>query len=90
MSDAVFNLLLFLKDKEVSVDDSNIITWINFYDLEEFQSLFNNSSIFVDDGGYECNLQDSCIAIDIKNLLEYEFDNEEFEYIRNKLREWKK
>lgn len=79
-------LLLFMKDKEISFNSDEIITWINFYDIEEFIKIFN-SSIFVDDGGLDVKLQENCIVLNLKEIIEYHFIGEEEEYIISKLKE---
>lgn len=86
ISEMAVNLLLFMKDKEISFNGDEIITWINFYDIDEFVKIFD-SSIFVDDGGIDVKLQQNCVALNLKELIGYHFIGNEEEYIIKKLQE---
>lgn len=86
ISEKAVNLLLFMKDKEINFSGDEIIIWINFYDIGELVKIFD-SSIFVDDGGIDVKLQQECIALDLKEIIEYHFSYEESEYITKKLKE---
>lgn len=79
------NLLLFMKDKEISFEKEEIITWIDFYDINEFCKLFT-ASLF-DEGGLDVKLQENCIALDLKQIIDYYFAGEQNEYIIEKLKE---
>ncbi len=86
LTDTAVNLLLFMKDKEIRFEENEIVTWISFYDIKEFCELFN-SSMFIDEGGIDVRLQQECITLDLKEIIEYHFSPEENEYITKKLKE---
>lgn len=91
MNEKVLDLLLFLKELEFHVYFLNseldkIIVFIPFYQLDEFTEYFPETTF--DDGGIDVNLQRECIALDIKDMLEMSFEDEEVAYIVKKLKDW--
>lgn len=65
----------FLKDRECGLyqqSETEIIAYvfIEFDDLDEFQSIVGRS-YFSDDGGVECKLQEGHIWIEINDIVEY-------------------
>lgn len=86
LTDKAVNLLLFMKDREIRFEEDEIVVWISFCDIKEFCELFN-SSMFIDEGGIDVKLQQECIALDLKEIIEYHFSYEESEYITKKLKE---
>ena len=64
----VLDILLFLKEME--------------YSIHKFVELFPLSNF--DEGGMIVHLKEDCIALDIKEQLEYFLDDEELGYIIKK------
>lgn len=90
LNNLAVNLLIFMKNKEIRFAEEEIITWISFYDVDEFCRLFT-AGLF-DDGGLDIKLQQYCIALDLKKIVDYYFIGEENEYIIEKLKQiskWK-
>lgn len=93
MSEKVLDLLLLLKEDipyEINRKDGEvdtIIVWIPFYIIEDFNKCFP-ASIFDEGGVIDVHLQENDIALDIKDMLESSFDEEETDYIIKKLEEW--
>ena len=91
MEKEVLDRLLFLKEMEYSIhkEDENvekIIVWVPFGDIDEFVELFPSSNF--DEDGMKVHLKEDCIALDIKEQLEYFLDDEELGYIIKKLEQW--
>ena len=84
LDEMAVNLLIFMKDKEIRLEGEEIVTWIRFCDIDEFCEIFT-SSLF-DDGGIDVKLQQDCIALDLKEIIDYYYIGEENEYIVEKLR----
>lgn len=93
MSEKVLDLLLLLKEDipyEINRKDGKVDTitvWIPFYIIEDFNECFP-ASIFDEGGVTGVHLKENEIALDIKDMLESSFDEEETDYIIKKLEEW--
>lgn len=93
MNKEVLDLLLLLKEvieyginkKDGEVD--TITVWIPFYVIEDFNKCFP-VSIFDEGGVTGVHLQENEIALDIKDMIESSFEEEETNYIIKKLEEW--
>lgn len=81
----ILDLLLFLKDKEYDFLNDKIIVWINFSDIKDFTNIFGYDMFY--DGEVNVKLLYDCIAFDLIEFLSG-YDEEDIEYIRNKLEEW--
>ena len=68
--------MIFLKDTEIHLtkinDELKTITFIDLYDLEEFQDCIGSVDIFADDGGIDCKLQNGNICIELNEIFEYQ------------------
>ena len=93
MNKKVLDLLLLLKEdipheinrKDGEVDTINV--WIPFYMIEDFNKCFP-VSLFDEGGVSNVYLQENEIALDIEDMLESSFDEEETNYIIKKIEEW--
>jgi hypothetical protein len=48
---------------------NEILVWLYFSQLSEFTDLVGDS--YFCEGGVDINLQDNCVVVDIKDILEY-------------------
>lgn len=89
ISEEILEILEFIKEIEYRIDENEnnikIIVWIPFYSIDEFVKLFSPSMF--DEGGIKVNLQENCIALDIKYMLDCSFNDNEVEYFIKKLKE---
>lgn len=93
MNKKVLDLLLLLKEEiayEINRKDGEVDTitvWVPFYMIDDFNECFP-VSIFDEGGVSNVYLQENEIALDIKDMIESSFDEEETNYIIKKLEEW--
>jgi predicted aspartyl protease len=68
-------LYKFINENNIEIDwrGDELVIWVSFYDLKEFAEMLGRN--FLSEGGYDVNLQNNCIALDIVPICEY-FDIE--------------
>jgi len=49
--------------------NGEILVWLYFHQLEQFTNLIGGD--YFCEGGIDVNLQDDCVVVDVKDLLEY-------------------
>lgn len=81
----ILDLLFFLKDSEYLVEEDSIKVWINFNNLEEFTAIFGYDDFC--DCSKDVKLLYDCVAFELTDFLDG-MDEEDIDYIRNKLIEW--
>lgn len=60
----------FIKDGELKIDwrGEELILWVDFWSLKYFTKIIRMN---LDDGGYDVNLQENCIVLNIVPICEY-------------------
>lgn len=81
----ILDLLLFLKNKEYDVSTDDIIVWLDFNDIKDFTNILGYGMFY--EGDISVILLYDSIAFDLLDLLK-DYDEEDIDYIRNKLEEW--
>ncbi len=77
----LLKFIYFIKQEcEYRIEEDDVIIWVRFYDLKDLTEIFGYEQ-FVE-GGYEVTLFDDCVAFTLDDFF---FDEEEIEFIKNKL-----
>ena len=68
------DLYKFLNDDDNGVQEyrwegDEFLVWIPFNSLDDFTKIIGCD--YLSEGGYDCNLQNDCICIDIADVCEY-------------------
>ena len=50
---------------------TEVVIFVNLWDIKEFGELFGSDGIVNDDGGIPCHLKEGCYAFEMANICDY-------------------